>query len=222
MRYPSLSRRRFLGTSLLAGASIWHPPLLARAATLPLNPRKLEQFLDALPRPARVSGARLDITATEFGQRLHSQLPPTRLWGYAGRYLPDDRGGSRMPCALPGETGCAAVCQSLPIDQTIHWADPLRTHHPIVTANHRPHCRRFSGFPLVTSARRRDRSCERRAPGRMGDRTVRAQGAGLGARVERLPQPSAERHTVVPRPRVGYHTPDRVRGVGGVLPAARS
>jgi spore coat protein A, manganese oxidase len=57
-------------------------------------PLILEPFVDELPRPAvaqPVSGqpggaAHYEIAMTEQFQQLHRDLPPTRVWGYAGSY----------------------------------------------------------------------------------------------------------------------------------------
>lgn len=57
-------------------------------------PVALEPFVDALPRPGvaqPVSGvpggaAHYEIAMTEQFQQLHRDLPPTRVWGYAGAY----------------------------------------------------------------------------------------------------------------------------------------
>jgi FtsP/CotA-like multicopper oxidase with cupredoxin domain len=70
----------------------------------------------------------LDFAVTEFGQKLHADLPPTVLWGYDGSYpgptIEAERGKplrARFRNALQNQTLLAA----LPVDQTLHWADPL-------------------------------------------------------------------------------------------------
>jgi spore coat protein A len=57
------------------------------------TPGTLERFLDPLPIPKRLKpyGTRKDrvqyrMRMLEFSQQLHSQLPPTKLWGYEGQY----------------------------------------------------------------------------------------------------------------------------------------
>lgn len=57
------------------------------------NPDSLERFIDPLPIPKRLmpeetggDGVQYHVRMLEFRQRLHSQLPPTRLWGYEGQY----------------------------------------------------------------------------------------------------------------------------------------
>lgn len=71
------------GTSLGGGTScgILHCPV------------PLARFVDPLPipptlRPVRVDHgvAHYEVSAREFTQRIHRDLPPTRLWGYASRF----------------------------------------------------------------------------------------------------------------------------------------
>ena len=57
------------------------------------KPDSLERFVDPLPLPKRLmpegtgrDGVQYHVRVLEFTQRLHSQLPPTRLWGYEGQY----------------------------------------------------------------------------------------------------------------------------------------
>jgi len=53
----------------------------------------LDHYIDPLPIPKRItptetgkSGDHYRIRMTELKQQMHSQLPPTRLWGYEGQY----------------------------------------------------------------------------------------------------------------------------------------
>jgi spore coat protein A, manganese oxidase len=57
------------------------------------TPDAITRYLDPLPIPRRLmpvstSAGRLDyhVRMLEFSQKMHSQLPPTRLWGYEGQY----------------------------------------------------------------------------------------------------------------------------------------
>jgi spore coat protein A len=76
----------------------------------------LTPFLDPLPIPAvatPISGtvggvATYTLAVTEFNQQLHSELPPTRVWGYGGSY--------------PGPTIVASTGNAV----TVHWANDLR------------------------------------------------------------------------------------------------
>jgi len=97
----SSSRRDFLKQAL-ASATICglQAPLRSHAQTASMHaapePGKfssLPRFVDPLhiprllPPTATRNGANLyRIRMTEFTQRLHSSLPPTRLWGYEGQY----------------------------------------------------------------------------------------------------------------------------------------
>ncbi|MCI0675833.1 MAG: DNRLRE domain-containing protein [Phycisphaerales bacterium] len=101
-------------------------------------PIQLTPYLDALPLPAvaqpttGIPGgeAHYDITILELFQQLHSQLPPTRVWGYAGSY--------------PGPT--IEARHGLPV--TVTWTNDirvfetqqLRTEHvlPVHTCMHGP------------------------------------------------------------------------------------
>lgn len=57
------------------------------------TPKSLERYIDPLPIPKRLSPraiskehAQYRVRVLEFTQQLHSQLPPTQLWGYEGQY----------------------------------------------------------------------------------------------------------------------------------------
>src|ERR1700733_15029901 len=65
------------------------------AAALPVyrKPASLERYIDPLPIPKRLipettgnGGTQYRVRMLEFTQQMHSQLPPTRLWGYEGHY----------------------------------------------------------------------------------------------------------------------------------------
>ena len=63
-------------------------------AQIPLDPKTLTKYLDPLPDPAVLTpdtttypGCNYyEIDMTEFPQKLHTQLPPTIVWGYSGSY----------------------------------------------------------------------------------------------------------------------------------------
>ena len=117
------------GAGLLGGAL----PALAADATraAALNPRRLEAFRDPLPRPARLpgqAGGEISIAMTEFTQVLHSQMKPTLLWGYAGSYpgpTIEARRGVPLRVTFRNELRDVRLLAALPVDQTLHWADPL-------------------------------------------------------------------------------------------------
>ncbi|MDR3727883.1 MAG: multicopper oxidase domain-containing protein [Terracidiphilus sp.] len=57
------------------------------------KPGLLERYIDPLPVPKKLipqstgkDGAQYLIRILEFTQQMHSQLPPTKLWGYEGQY----------------------------------------------------------------------------------------------------------------------------------------
>jgi spore coat protein A, manganese oxidase len=57
------------------------------------SPASLDRYIDPLPIPKRLTPvghrkgtAQYHVRMVEFRRQLHSQLPPTRLWGYEGQY----------------------------------------------------------------------------------------------------------------------------------------
>jgi spore coat protein A len=90
-----ISRRRFVGTSLAAGAafameSLWEGDLAADVASTRKMP--LTAFKDPLPIPPVLRPHELldgpdalRISLRASSHRLHSELPPTVLWGYDGQ-----------------------------------------------------------------------------------------------------------------------------------------
>src|ERR1700721_757041 len=69
-----------------------HPP---RKDTLPAyrKPGSVDRYIDALPVPKRLAPEKTGagqgqnrIRMLEFTRQMHSQLPPTRLWGFEGQY----------------------------------------------------------------------------------------------------------------------------------------
>ncbi len=115
------SRRDFLG---LCAASI---PALAFAknthgSEIPepayRTPASLERYIDPLPMPKRLrpyatrqGKIQYRIRILECNQQLHSQLPPTRLWGFEGQY--------------PGPT--IEAVQNQPIE--VRWENHLPARH---------------------------------------------------------------------------------------------
>jgi spore coat protein A len=132
---PGFTRRVFLksGTLALAGSGIGWGEQSAEA----LDPSTLKPFVDALPIPriAKPAGTRPDpersgstvpyyrIAMREVHQKVHRDLPPTRMWsfeeGFPGPTLEIQSGqGAIVEWAneLPGR-------HFLPIDNTLHGAD---------------------------------------------------------------------------------------------------
>jgi len=112
-----------------------------RAQQQPLDPLTLTKYLDPLPMPGVVApvtpgGTYYEIGAYPITQQLHSQLPPTRVWGY---------GASQATASYPGPTievlrgraidvkwmnklfddGGAPLHHPLIVDQTLDWANPF-------------------------------------------------------------------------------------------------
>ena len=95
-----------------------------------LNPRTLRKFVDPLPIPAvmdaKAGGAiPFELTMSEFLQKLHAQLPPTKVWGYNGSFpgptIEAARGVSinvKWTNSLPA----VHLFQSA-LDTTVHGAD---------------------------------------------------------------------------------------------------
>jgi FtsP/CotA-like multicopper oxidase with cupredoxin domain len=143
-----INRRRFLAIGTAAGASL----LLRRfrrlphaAAATPLDARRLKKFVDELPRPKRLREGALEIAAVEFEQQLHAELPPTRLWGYAGTYpgpTIEVTRGVPIRVTWRNQLMQASLLASLPVDRTLHWANPLGQPHS--------HERYEGPVPLVT------------------------------------------------------------------------
>ncbi|MHB9111041.1 MAG: multicopper oxidase family protein [Thermoleophilia bacterium] len=102
----ALTRRRFLKLGSAAGAGLlvpWQLSLGCGDATTPTDestamdyrlPADIDRFIDPLPLPrvlvpdtsAYEGSDYYEIALTQFAQQLHSQLPPTPVWGYAGSY----------------------------------------------------------------------------------------------------------------------------------------
>lgn len=97
----STSRRKFiklcmtlvpaliLAEQAKAGGTEGNPPVSSAYRT----PNSLQRYIDPLPIPKRLAPyaqhkdeTLFHVRMLEFKQQLHSQLPPTRLWGYEGHY----------------------------------------------------------------------------------------------------------------------------------------
>jgi spore coat protein A len=99
---------------------------------------ELEPYVDALPRPAvavPVSGtaggaASYVIPIREASQQLHRDLPPTRVWGYAGSYPgPTIETTSGQPIEVTWQNdlrdslGVLRATHFLPVDECMHGPD---------------------------------------------------------------------------------------------------
>ncbi len=98
----------------------------------------LTPYLDPLPLPAvaqPISGqpggaAHYEIAMIETFQQLHSELPPTRVWGYAGSYpgpTIEARRGEPVTVTwindLRDEQGVLRTTHVLPVDECLHGPD---------------------------------------------------------------------------------------------------
>jgi spore coat protein A, manganese oxidase len=91
----------------------------ASFAQLPLNPLTLTKYMDPLPIPGPMPMAGpnyYEIGAYQVTQQLHSQLPPTTVWGY---------GTSQANASYPAAT-IEAQC-GVPLD--IKWTNHLPQEH---------------------------------------------------------------------------------------------
>ena len=133
-----LSRRTFLKLSAAATSFASMPHLLAQEYEV-YNPRtplpivyspKVDRYIDPLPilptlTPVKkTKRTHYQIRLLEFKSKLHSQLPPTRLWGYEGRYpgptieaRTDEAVSVRWENRLPKD-------HLFPIDPHVHGAMP--------------------------------------------------------------------------------------------------
>ncbi len=93
----STSRREFLklGVGSVSAFVLAAAEGRSGAAAEPIfrTPEMIDRFTDPLPIPEKLKpyGKRKDadlfrVRMVEFRRQLHSQLPPTRLWGYEGQY----------------------------------------------------------------------------------------------------------------------------------------
>jgi spore coat protein A, manganese oxidase len=118
------NRRNFLklcATSIPALAISRHVGLaeiLPNGQPVYRTPATLQPFIDPLPIPARLHPAkarkgRVDyrVRMMEFQHQMHSQLPPTRLWGYEGQH--------------PGPT--IEAMRGVPVE--IEWKNDLPAQH---------------------------------------------------------------------------------------------
>ena len=116
-----LSRRDVIRLGAMAGAgAMFLPKKFAFAQTSPT----LTPFVDPLPIPPVLpSAAAYTIHMQPLRQKLHRDLPATRLWGYNGQYIGptfEARTGSPITVEWRNELPDRHF---LPIDHTIHGAE---------------------------------------------------------------------------------------------------
>jgi spore coat protein A len=112
---------------------------------LPLNPLTLTKYIDPLPipgvmQPVTPGGTYYEVGAYQITQQLHSQLPPTTVWGYgtsmatAGYPAATFEATRGVPIQVKWTNNLVdglgnPLYHPLTVDQTLHWADPLGTGH---------------------------------------------------------------------------------------------
>jgi len=116
-----LSRRDVIRLGAMAGAgALFMPKKFAFAQTSPT----LTPFVDPLPIPPVLpSAAAYTIHMQPLRQKLHRDLPATRLWGYNGQYIGptfEARTGSPITVEWRNELPDRHF---LPIDHTLHGAE---------------------------------------------------------------------------------------------------
>src|SRR5689334_1013109 len=81
-----MQRRSFLKAGLAAGGALGL--LGSRRAAFGQSAAGLARYADPLPIPdvIRPAAGINPVVMSEFSQKLHRDLPPTKLWGYNGTY----------------------------------------------------------------------------------------------------------------------------------------
>src|SRR5688500_15464055 len=85
----TITRRRFVGSGLAAGAALGLPWAVGTSQALVVTGVHLAKYLEPVPRPgagivvATPSGANAyAFTQREIRRQLHPHLPPTPIWAY--------------------------------------------------------------------------------------------------------------------------------------------
>lgn len=133
------SRRDFLKLCLTSASALTLPargsvsgkPGIQSAGGSWRTPATLDRFIDPLPiperaRPIRIANGKSEyrIRMLEFRRQLHSQLPPTALWGFEGQYPgPTFEAERGRPVVVEWENHLPAR-HLFAIDPKIHGAMP--------------------------------------------------------------------------------------------------
>ena len=132
-----------------------------------LDPTTLNKYVDALPIPGVMppsspsSPTVYDVTMVLKTQKFHSELPPTLIWAYA----PDaDRPSAITPAATFETIQGTPITVNwttrlmnkdpLPVDPTIHWANPNNMATPTPPFNPFPPGYADAQFPIPNVAHR--------------------------------------------------------------------
>jgi spore coat protein A len=122
--------------TLILAAALLAPVAQTRAAQTQLDPSTLTRYLDPLPVPAKLDGTvPQTVTLSEFTEQVlpsNFKAGPyggkTLVWGYSGSYPGPTIVAKRgVPFQVTWVNNLVnpALLPYLPIDQTLHWADPL-------------------------------------------------------------------------------------------------
>ena len=104
-----------------------------RKETLPVyrKPDSLDRYIDTLPVPRQLApqgtgehGVQYHVRMLEFTRKMHSQLPPTKLWGFEGQYPGPTIEASRgTPIVVKWENNLP-LRHIFEVDSHIHGAMP--------------------------------------------------------------------------------------------------
>jgi len=152
-----ISRREFVKIGAAVGAGVVLPAGMIQAASAfnpgtqppPADPLRLTKYIDTLPIPALMPQAAPNyyrVGAYQFKSKVHSQMPPTTVWGYRplgfvpsltrpeatwlGNTFAIQRG---VRCKVEWLNKLNGVAHPLPIDPSIMYADPLHNAPPMGT-----------------------------------------------------------------------------------------
>ncbi|HET9555360.1 MAG TPA: multicopper oxidase domain-containing protein [Anaeromyxobacteraceae bacterium] len=126
----------------------WYAPIVAALLAIPggaaraapdqvqLDPGTLSRYLDPLPLPAKLDATRAaTVSMTEFAQQVlpsNFKAGPyggkTLVWGYNGSYpgpTLEAKVGVPFQVTYANNLVSPALLAHLPVDQSLHWADPL-------------------------------------------------------------------------------------------------
>jgi spore coat protein A len=122
--------------TLLLTAALLVPLAPARATQTQLDPSTLTRYLDPLPAPAKLDATKpATVTMSELMQQVlpsNFKAGPyggkTLVWGYNGSYpgpTLEAKVGVPFQVTYVNNLVNPALLPFLPIDQSLHWADPL-------------------------------------------------------------------------------------------------
>jgi spore coat protein A len=153
------SRRNFLKATGIASATLLMPWTLnirqAFAQSGSLDPSLLTKYIDPLPIPDVLQpqgqaeqAAFYQVAMEQFPQNLHSELPPTPVWGYAGSYPGPTIEARRNKPVVVKWINDLPTAHLLPVDTTLHGAEPGVPQVRTIVHLHGGHTQpQFDGFP---------------------------------------------------------------------------